>query len=88
MVTVLPEIIAGPDFTLKVTGKPLEEDGVVTANGASPKALLPMLAKAEMDWGAGELMCDPGTNDALIFSSCCSGARTMFSAKSNSTLLL
>jgi hypothetical protein len=47
-VTVLPEIVAGPDFTLKVTGKLLDEDGAVTANAASPKALLPMLEMASI----------------------------------------
>lgn len=44
-VTELPEMVAGPDFTLKVTGKLLDEDGAVTVNGASPKALVPMLVK-------------------------------------------
>jgi hypothetical protein len=39
-------MVAGPDFTLNVTGKLLEELGAVTANGESPKVLLPMLANA------------------------------------------
>ena len=47
-VTELPEMVAGPDFTLKVTGKLLDEDGAVTANAASPKALLPTLAMASI----------------------------------------
>lgn len=47
-VTVLPEMVAGPDLTLKVTSKLLDEDGAVTANGASPKVLLPMLVKASI----------------------------------------
>jgi hypothetical protein len=38
-------MVAGPDFTLKVTAKLLLADGAVTANGASPKVLLPMLVK-------------------------------------------
>lgn len=45
-VTVLAEMVPGPDFTLKVAGKLLDEDGAVTANGASPKVLLPMLVNA------------------------------------------
>ena len=44
-VTVLPEMVAGPDLTPKVTGKLLDEVGAVTANGASSKVLLPMLVK-------------------------------------------
>ena len=47
-VTVLSEIVAGPDFTLKVTGKLLDEDGAMTENAASPKALLPTLAMASI----------------------------------------
>jgi hypothetical protein len=43
---VLAEIVAGPDFTLKVIGKLLDEDGAVTASGTSPKVLLLMLVKA------------------------------------------
>ncbi len=45
-VTILPEMVAGPDLTLKVTGKLLLAVGAVTANEASPKVLLPMLANA------------------------------------------
>jgi hypothetical protein len=47
-VTVLPLMVAGPDLTLKVVGKLLDEDGAVTANAASPKALLPMLEMASI----------------------------------------
>ena len=53
-VTVLPEIVAGPDFTLNVTGKLLVEVGAVTAKAASPKALVPMLANAAIVWVAFE----------------------------------
>jgi hypothetical protein len=38
-------MVAGPDFTLKVTGKLLLALGVVTANGTSPKVLVLMLVK-------------------------------------------
>ena len=45
---MLSEIDAGPDLIVKVTGKLLDEDGAVTANAASPKALLPMLEMASI----------------------------------------
>lgn len=48
MTVLLSEIDAGPDLIVKVTGKLLDEDGAVTANAASPKALLPMLEMASI----------------------------------------
>jgi hypothetical protein len=45
---LLSEIDAGPDLIVKVTGKLLDEDGAVTANAASPKALPPTLAMASI----------------------------------------
>ena len=53
-VTELPEMLAGPDLMLKVTGKLLLAVGAVTANGASPKVLLPMLVKDSIVWVALE----------------------------------
>jgi hypothetical protein len=50
----LAEIVAGPDFTLKVTGKLLLAAGGVTAKAASPKVLLPMLVKAPIVWAPFE----------------------------------
>ena len=50
----MAEIVAGPDFTLKVTGKLLVEDGAVTAKGTSPKALVPTLVKAPIVWAPFE----------------------------------
>ena len=52
MVTVLPEIVAGPDLTLRVTSMPLLAVGAVIANDASPKVLLLMLAKVPIIWPA------------------------------------
>lgn len=49
-VTVLPEIVAGPDLTLKLTAKPLLAAGAVIAKGASPKVLLPMLVNVPIVW--------------------------------------
>ena len=38
MVTVFPDIVAGPDNMLKFTGKP-DEAVALTVNGASPNVL-------------------------------------------------
>jgi hypothetical protein len=66
MVTVLAEIVAGPDFTLKVTGKLLEEVGAVTAKGASPKVLLPMLVKDPIVWAPFETVKFVVTSEAAL----------------------
>jgi hypothetical protein len=67
MVTVLAEIVAGPDFTLKVTGKLLEEVGAVTAKGASPKVLLPMLVKDPIVWAPFETVKFVVTSEAALY---------------------
>jgi hypothetical protein len=59
-------MVAGPDFTLKVTGKLLDEDGAVTANGASPKALVPMLVKAPIVWAPFETVKLVVTSEAAL----------------------
>ena len=47
-------MVAGPDFTLKLTAKPLLASGAVTAKGKSPKALFSMFTKAAIVWLALE----------------------------------
>ena len=64
---LLPEIVAGPDFTLKVTGKLLEEVGAVTAKGASPKVLLPMLVKDPIVWAPFETVKFVVTSEAALY---------------------
>ncbi len=44
MVTVLPEMVAGPDSTLNDTGRP-EVAVAFTLNGRSPKVLFPGVLK-------------------------------------------
>jgi hypothetical protein len=44
-VSVLPEIVAGPDFTLNVTTSPEVAVGAVIVNGEIPKTLSPIAAK-------------------------------------------
>ena len=41
IVTVLPEMLAGPDTMLKLTASP-DEAEALTANGASPFAFVPI----------------------------------------------
>jgi hypothetical protein len=43
-------MVAGPDFTLKATDKPLLAVGAATANEELPKVLLVMLAKVPIVW--------------------------------------
>ena len=52
MVAVLPDIVAGPDFTLRVTGRLLLEVGTVTVNGEAPKVFDVMVANAPILWVA------------------------------------
>jgi hypothetical protein len=49
-VTVFPLIVAGPLFTLNVTGKLELEAGTETTNGAAPKTLSPIVLKAAIVW--------------------------------------
>jgi hypothetical protein len=47
-VTVFPEMVAGPLFIERVTGRLLDVVGGVTVKGADPTTRLPIGAKAEM----------------------------------------
>ena len=47
---LLAEIVAGPLFTLIVTGKPELEVGAVTTKGAAPKTLSVIVLKASIFW--------------------------------------
>ena len=53
-VTVLPEILAGPDFTFKTTGNLLLAKGEVTAKGALPSFFGEIAVKAPIVWVAFE----------------------------------
>jgi hypothetical protein len=59
-------MLAGPDLTLKVTGRPLLAVGAVTAKGASPKVLLPMLVKDPIVWAPFETVKFVVTSEAAL----------------------
>src|ERR1700761_7661063 len=50
-VTIFPDIVAGPDFTMTVTPSPELAVGGVMANGASPKVCAGTVAKGAIVCG-------------------------------------
>jgi hypothetical protein len=51
-VTILPEIVAGPLLTERVTGRPEEAVGAVTEKGDSARGLEEIVEKADIVWEA------------------------------------
>ena len=58
----VPLIVAGPLFTVRVTGKPLVEVGALTVNGAAPGVLPLIVAMAE-------IVCDANATPKLVVTS-------------------